>query len=540
MLSTAIALLLACSYGEFEDHTVLSANGRFSLELTARTTTLRAKGASAAKWKLDTSLGGDLVVADSGQWVAALHSPLSQEGEAAVTLYGPAGEATRVKLLDVLSEEERQWLPQSSCGTHWLSSVTARGDLLTIEVDQGANRRPTEMKGPTVRVTLDATRQTIERGAAVPRPGIAELLSEHQRDGKGGAFDLLRLKARLRSSQGHRALCEFFGPLARGNDTRLRGAAIDALGDANCEAELSTISGGGPRGDESDVSTLEQLQLRDRPAAEKFAMQALTGHRSVALLRIRSAVLLLRDSSPPRWEAARLALADPDDSVRSFAVSTVANLPLSQEAFALLLPVARGVTSDAATARYGVLAYFERGEQAYRAQLIEAEAAGKLDRWPAAIVVVAGLAELKGEKARAETLYRRAAELLDAQRPKEGRWDDAQLWAEAKLRLAQLAANAGQKEVALRLANEVLASGTDAFAGAPHPNRYAGGGQPPRQAVAIARDLIASGGAPLVDEQQKLADALKVLRDARAFMAEQKRLQEEKARARSDAAKLKP
>ena len=519
-----VALLVGCWPAEFRDHSVSSANGAFIVDVTSGALSLRKKGASAFRWRVAArNATTPFVVADSGAWVAELH-PTLDGNEAPITLYDAAGKASEVRLLDLLSEEEQQYFQVSDCGTRWLNRFTTVGDVISFEILQGGQRRPTEGPGPVTRITLDANRGTIDRSAAVPRPGIAELISVCRSEGmQSGAFQLLQRKAQLRSSHGDRSLCEFFAPIAQGKDAQSRRAAIDALESAGCARELAALSASGPRGDDGDLATLEGLEQRDPAAAAQFALVAMREHKGPELLRLRSVRLLIVESAPWRSEVTRLALADPEPAVRRMAIAQLATLTHSPEVFSLLLAEAVAESTEAPTARFAVLDYLiDRQDTRWGEQLTEAAVAGKLERWPASLVVVGQLLEKRDESQRAQDLYSRA---LVGMLPGG---DDAVFWCEAKLRLAQAAAVAGQPELALRLANEVLDSGLREFVAVTGPSRYAGGSAS-STADTIARQLIALNGSPLPLPGEAVRMALKNLDDARKMMADQKKKREDRA-----------
>ena len=516
MVIALVAFLVGCLPAEPIDHSVHSADGRFILDVTSRALSLREKGAGAPRWRVAVRNSmNPFVVADSGAWVAELHSSLDANA-APVTLYDAAGRSSDARLIDVLSQEEQQYFQVGGCGTHWLSRFTVAADVITFEIIQGGQRRPNEGAGPTTRITLDAKRGTIHRSASVPRPGIAELISLHRNEGlQSGAFQVLQLKAQLLSSRDDRALCEFFASFAQGQDAEPRRAAINALEAAACAGELSALSASGPRGDDGDLATLEGLEERDPAAAAQFALVAMRQRRAPELLRIRAVRLLLVESAPWRWEVTRLALADPAPAVRGMALSALSGLTHSQEVFSLLLAQAVGESTEAPGARLSVLNYLlDRQDPRWGEQLTQAAVAGKLERWPASLVVVGQLLEKRGEQKRAEDLYTRAMGMLAASRPDAGAWDEAEFWCEAKLRLAQAAAVAGLPVLALRLANEVLDSGLREYVAVTSPARYAGGSAS-STADTIARQFIALNGAPLPLPGDAVRVAMKSLEDAR-------------------------
>ena len=517
LTSLLIVAVLGCIPRDEVDEKIASANGRFVLEVTARTMALRQKGAGTPRWSLDSWYRGTYVVADSGEWVAEFRAQFDDQ-RAELVVYDAKGKSTELRPLEQLSEEEQQFLPFSDCGSGWFQNIRADGDVITIEVPQGGNRRPTEAPGPTLSFKIDARHGTFTRSDPIPRPSISELIAVHQGDGKtSGAFELLTAKAMLKVNRGDRELCSFFATVARGTEVRPRELAIQSLTSADCRTELAALSSPGPRDDLGDVDLLSGLARTDPDAASRFAMEALRGRKNPPLLRSRAAALLIEKSKTLRWEAARLALSD-EASVRAAAISQVKSLPRSQEAFTILLAASIVPGEAMIHARYAALDYLQAPKDPIWAQqFAEAWAAGKLDAWNGAAVVAAGLAEQRGEPA--EELYRRGVTRLEGQKEKLRDMDE-ELWCEAKLRLAQLAAAQGNKELAVALATEVMTSGTSAMVAAPQPNRYSGG-HASRGALGVAKEIVTAGGVP-PPPQPTIQDEMKQMREIRQRMEEQR------------------
>jgi hypothetical protein len=527
MLAASLAVVLSCLPGHPKDATVTSSNKKFTLAFTAATGEIAlSESGKPARWKRSSpDWSVTFRVGDSGKWVAAI-SGITCATCSQVTLFDAQGTPTSVDVLKLLDEEERQDLGMSDCGLEWLAGATVRGDSLELEIVQGGNRRPTEPAGPTLKVTLNAVTGAATRGAKLPRPSIAELVAAARKEGKGGgtAFWRLFAKAQLSQSRGDKELCSYLGEQARAApDPRLREAAMESLGAAQCKAEIAALPSA-PRGDDGDLGQLQTLEARDLPRAFEFSMTALRTRTGNTLLRTRAASLLVERSDALRWEAARLAVADPAQEVRDMAVYRLTELPRSQQAFELLLEAARTEPPDQWKAKNGLLSkYLTMPEDpAWRQQFMLAFEKGLLDNWASAYVVAAGILEKRGELPRARLLYQMGASRLDAIRPNtQYVWPGDELWCEAKLRLAQLAADDGNAARAVELANQARGP-CRSTCNAPDVNRFAGG-RGFQMGYAIADEIIKRAGAAPPPNAQGMspADAMKMIEETNRLMREQ-------------------
>lgn len=494
MTSALLALALSCSPHVPDTEDITSPNGRFTLHVTPRELALKEQGAPSPRWTVRARRSlNRYVVSDTGAWVAVV----DESSAPWVTLYDAKGKATTPPLAEALDEEEAQHLPFSSCGSRWLAGLSLKGDVLKFTVDVGGNRRPTEPAGPRLRVTLNALRGTVSRSAKVSWPSISELVEAAEAGQGEGPFDALVLKAKLQSSQGDPDLCDYFARYLRTRQP-MRGRAVQALEAAHCERQLAAIDTS-PRGDVSDHATLDALAAGEAAAADQFALDVLRQRRLPLSLRIDAVRRLVHEDVYEPWEAARLGLEDPEERVRVECARQVASLPRSSLAFELLLEAAGRTGAEAGPARRKVLEYLETPDYlSWPDKLTEAVNAGRLEQWPAVLVVLGGLEEAKGSGATGASYYRRALEKLDPQRPSKGPpffWADGELWCEAKLRLAQQAAAAGDAALAVKLAKDVLAWGGHVTVAAPDVNRFAGGA-PVFQAYTVAQDIVRSRGLP--------------------------------------------
>jgi hypothetical protein len=521
MNSLLLLLSLSCSPGEFHDETVKSANGRFALAVTARGIALSEKG--AAKWQRDAvPRSTRYLVSDSGAWVAAVRFDDCIDCDQ-LELFGPDGKTVaQLKLLNLLSEEERQFIGYTSCGPNWLSKHTVVAETLELEILQGGNVPPMYDQGPTVRFTIDGKTGAFTRGLPVPRASIDELLAADRRapdPDRRQTFSELVRKAQLTSSKGNRPLCDYFLERAQnGEDVAVRAAAVGALGLIGVDADLARVKLLRLRGDEGDLEILSTLEARDPSAARALALRVLREKREPELLRQRAIVLLIKDGTPELWDAAALGIADSSPTVREGTVYALGGLPRSLRAFELLLVAAVSADAGAASrARIGIAQnYLENPvDPQWKTRLAEAVAAKKLERWGGALIIAAAVAEQQPDAAKARALYQRGAKLLDLERPKQGYWCDLQSWCEAKLRLGQLAANAKEPAEAVRLGQEILTA------------KATPGGDCGSAANSGAQKLVDTKGAPL-PPPRKAPDTGAMIRQ----MEQMQRAAQERAKAR--------
>lgn len=493
----AIAVVLACSPAPFEPHSVSSANGAFTLELTRKNMTLR--NGKTVRWQAPASesLFQRQIVANDGNWVAVLHDPLSGGGpDVALTLYDRAG-ATRSFTLDEVigDEEDVARLPLSSCGVHWVRSSRIDGGTLFVDVEAGPFRRPTEPAGPTFALQVELATAKFQR-APPERISITELIAAH-RKGERGALHELRFVARFAKNRGDRTLCEFMGSLLSAGPEE-RELAIEAIDDAHCTAQLATL--GAPQGNQSDLAQLAYLERNDQAGAVTFAMKVLKGHLGPTVLRQRAVVFVIEHDAAQQVAAARLAIADPDPAVRNDAINALSRRPLEPASFAVLLE-----NSAAPPARYAILEALRSGPPTLREQFFLAAEDGKLDAWPAVFVVLGGVRELQNRPTEAKLLYEKGAARLreerDGCRSCGTFWLERELWCEAKLRLSQLASDGGDAARSVALATEVrneVERGELTSVAAPDLNRYAKNpARWSRNAKDVAKAIIDAKGAPV-------------------------------------------
>lgn len=498
MTASLLLLALACSPAPPRDLTARSANRQYELQVTKNgELTLTKKGARAPRWKLQGRYSfGPYLVSDSGAWVAVLFHQ-GEAGSVQVQLYDVKGAlAHELKLVSLLSEEERQFLSESMCGIDWLAGAKAEGDTLVLTFIQGGARRPTEEPGPTLRMHVDAKTGKVTRDAPVPRLSIREYVTAYGKAPspreRHQAFTSLVLKARLSTSKGDSDLRAFFKERARAPADDFEGRlAMQSLGDVATASDLAEFATA-PKGDDSDLEVYRSLQQRDPAAGKRYALEALKARRQPELLRQRALVDLVRDDMPEAREALALGLAD-SGVVRKVAVGQATQLKASKEGFELMLRLA--VDEDAENADRARWAlrqnYLERGPTPWHPAFRKAVEAGQLDAWGGALVIAGGMAEVAGDRAAAQRYYQKATQKLDAERPSKGNWSEAQLWAEARLRLAQVAFEQGKHAEARKLAEVVVAADCDEYVRAPAPNAYSGApGSVGRRPGVVAKEIL--------------------------------------------------
>ncbi|MFT3706850.1 MAG: hypothetical protein QM817_04205 [Archangium sp.] len=494
----ALAAVLACLPAPFEPHSISSANGAFTVELTEKAMILRS--GKNVRWQVTTSdsLFQKYVVSNDGNWVAVLHDPVSRGGpDVALTIYDRAGAARSFTLDEVIGDEEDvARLPLSSCGVHWVRNARIDKGALFVDVEAGPFRRPTEPEGPTFALQVELATAKFQR-AAHERVTIAELIAAH-RKGERGALHELRFVSSFAKNRGDRTLCEFMGSLLSSPPAE-REVAIEALTNAQCTAQLATLSG--PRGDQSDLAQLAWLERTDQAAAVTFAMTTLRQHSGPPLLRQRAVIFVIEHDAAQRVAAARLAIADSDAAVRNDAINSLSRQPLEAASFAVLLE-----NTAAPPARYAILEALRASTPTWREAFLAAAEQGKLDGWPAVFVVLGGVRELQNRPTEAKLLYEKGAARLRDERDRQtgggSWWLERELWCEATLRLSQLAADGGDAARSAALATDVRAEldrgGEFISVAAPDPNRYAKNpARWSRSAREVARAIIEAKGAPV-------------------------------------------
>jgi hypothetical protein len=504
-----IALVLGCEPALPEPWTATSANGRFVLEVKPESNDLDESATIAlvdtatgkTRWRHDRApyFNDKVAISDDGAWMAVFREWLCSE--CGLSLWNSKGKAgATLRVLDSLSSEERQLIGETDCGQPWLSSAAFDGALLRLKVRQDGFRPPIYEQGPTLELTVDLATGKVWKGG-IRRASTRALVGEYRKKAdptmRLSTFHRIVLKAELPDAAKDEALLAFLRERARApaqGEGVLAARWVARLGTDEDRRALVALPAT-PSG-ERDLGTLEGLEQSHSPLARPFALQALRERRAPEQLRSNALILLVRDGVAERLEAARLGMADPSARVREFAGSQVGHLAVTEEVFALQLELAGSEDlSLAASPRAALLSLLRSPDSPWRAPFLRALKDGKLDSFSGAFVVAGGVAEREGHPGEAAGHYRRALEARARERP-EPCWADQTLVFEAKLRLAQMAAEAGETAESRRLAEEVLADKNSAvghYVQAPGPNEYAGGpGARGHAASEVARKLLDS------------------------------------------------
>jgi len=274
--------------------------------------------------KIDVTISG--FASPDGHYVVLVRGFLRQPGDGGPNLWliGPKGQELRAwDMLSLLSEEERLYLPYTSCGRQWFANGGFEGSTFEFRVKQGA--APPMVPQVTLAAELDPVKQKLSRGAAVKRPSIEEAIAGYRAaetpQQRSGWLNPLMVKSRMRAHKGHQGLRRFWLELARSEPTvfQQHRAAVAALMEVGTLADLEALQELVPASDELNLGLLDAWKQRDPERALAYARAALKERFPPVLLRSRALNLLLKAGGEQADRALAAAATDPAAEVREAA-----------------------------------------------------------------------------------------------------------------------------------------------------------------------------------------------------------------------------
>lgn len=209
MLASALVLAVGCSpnlLGKLQDREVPGpgvtlrqtfTNPGVSLSLVDAAGTVRWVDAKASAIEEPAAFGEGGVVAMKG-------------GFGVVRLYDAAGKRHEVKVLPLVTSDEHDFIPSTSCGLEWLDGLRFEGATLVVSIRQ----RTWPLEGspdvlPSIELLVDAATKKVTRRAPEGPVTVPALLAAWRAE-PGRRVDLarlLRVKAKHRRSD--KALAAF-------------------------------------------------------------------------------------------------------------------------------------------------------------------------------------------------------------------------------------------------------------------------------------------------------------------------------------------
>jgi hypothetical protein len=507
LLSPAVAL--ACKPAPQKSWTKQGANGRFTLALKVEKegrpalVTLRKGRSGKVLWKQKVPYfyEGQALISASGHHVAVV------ETSGSVVIHGKDGKVVGTwAVMNHLTKAEQEQITQSSCGPMVVGDSSFKGEVLTLQVALEGVNRPTEKQPRGASFRVDPQTRRLLRESSRDEKSAAELLqkwkSNPQEPERGQLLAALLELSKVTQQPGAlTALRAFWGQLILGKDTPggERALAVAGLGYIGTDKELLNLL----KLPDAELAAplLEALLPRLPREAEAYALQLLEKRHPSEELRKRAAILLLDSPDKGAMRGYGLALLDPSGEVRMAALAQRATKPPTAVAFEQTLPLCEDpilkVRQAAVETLLGMTLTSDGSERrSITDALRRADTRGGLKPFPEGQVILGGLADLEGKRARALELYRRAVEELAELEEKRTKSSD-ELRIEALLQLALEAKKLGQKDEVSRRGHDVLAErqATSISICAPAPNRYAlGEGSKacakPRPASEVARQLL--------------------------------------------------
>jgi len=496
MLTTLVAITLLCKPAR--DESWQQQDGKYTVALNLEQGTLSLSDASGPRWSIHHAHvhQGQVLVTDDGTVV------IEYPGYGGVEVIGVDGKPRgTVSIKKQLTEDELEKLPFSDCGRSYFHSPRLAGTHLLVDVSQERNRRPNEPPGPELTVSVDLATLQASRPAPPALEPIDAMIGRFRAattadDRRAVSYELL---ARARHQEGKgdaalRALCHEWADGKAGDE--LRESGVQCLDSAGSDAEVEALTR--LPASKADGAILGALDRRKSPARFDYALKILSEHREPDTLRQQAVFIACAASSPDSFKAARVATQDPSARVRGWAGYQVSEWPAGETGFELLSTLATDADQEVRDkARDRLLSTFlgARGSRDFERDFVELVNHGKLQGWGAAWIVLGGIDEVQGKPAVAD--YLKGLELIGATLPPRG-GNEITLWAEAKLRLAQLALDKGDKKKAKALATDVVKADPNGNVQAPRPNAFSGYRSPsgvtvrsPKAAAEELLDLVA-------------------------------------------------
>jgi hypothetical protein len=440
-----LALLLACSPATPTDQTFHGPGVELIQKVVdEERSQLELRAGSVVRWKRDAATPlFRPVFRDDARYLAEAHSA----NQATVVIFGPDGQERRVAPLEVVTEEERQVMSESSCGPIWFQGLRFEGEALVVLIKQGPERAPWEPPDPTppLEVLVDLKTGGLRRRTPPKVVTVEALLEAYRQKPEQRPATALALARKAMLASAH------------GGDERLRAFALAELpktSDASLqELMLAILSATSTPADQDWIvsqalkrnwpADAVQSSLRAREPRLRYSRQVLELHLGDANARVRAVLDLAEEPDGLRWVT--LGLDDPDRPVSEQALLSLGKVPPSEASFAFTVSQARQPLARAALVERFVASAYTGAPNPWAARFEQAcEGAMRRD-WPGCEAWTGALADLRGEAGLARARYERAVEAMASEHQQQTIWSsEIDTYFGLRLRLAVLAKAAHQ------------------------------------------------------------------------------------------------